>query len=216
MRNYKRNSQGRFVKGTPQPNGFKKGCTSANKGKRYKCSQYNLSEEGRKQKIKNLYKNGVSPLLGKPHSKEWNRKIGLSNKGKTMTEDSKKKISSTLKKNGFSPPEKCWFKKGHVPANFNNYSSFEPYEKKFNVKLKEQIRQRDGYRCQECFREQSELRTKNNRRYKLHVHHIDYNKKNSNPENLISLCFSCHMQTNFKRNDWTKYYKNKIKVSNNG
>ncbi len=112
MGNYKRNSQGRFVKGTPQPNGFKKGCTPANKGKRYKCSQYNLSEEGRIQKIKNLYKNGISPLLGKPHSEEWNSKIGKGSRGKKRTEDFKKVISSTLKKKGITPPEKFWFIKG--------------------------------------------------------------------------------------------------------
>ena len=44
----------------------------------------------------------------------------------------------------------------------------------------------------------------------LHVHHIDYDKKNNNENNLISLCCSCHAQTNFKREDWQEYFKNRI------
>ena len=39
-----RDSNGRFVRG----------CTSMNKGRKYKCKSYNLSEEGKLQKIKNL------------------------------------------------------------------------------------------------------------------------------------------------------------------
>ena len=83
------------------------------------------------------------------------------------------------------------------------------YPKEFNEELKEQIRQRDGYRCQECFREQSELRTKSGRKYKLIVHHIDYNKKNCNGSNLISLCMGCHGKTCFNRNDWFDYFNDK-------
>ncbi|TXH47080.1 MAG: HNH endonuclease, partial [Desulfurellales bacterium] len=37
---------------------------------------------------------------------------------------------------------------------------------------------------------------------KLQVHHIDYDKKNSHPDNLIALCHSCHMKTNFNRSYW--------------
>ena len=46
--------------------------------------------------------------------------------------------------------------------------------------------------------------TKNGR--ELDVHHIDYDKKNSNHDNLVSLCHSCHMKTNVekKRNYWTQ------------
>ena len=33
-------------------------------------------------------------------------------------------------------------------------------------------------------------------RDKLSVHHVDYNKQNSVPDNLISLCRGCHIKTN--------------------
>ena len=95
--------------------------------------------------------------------------------------------------------EKCPAWKGGV--------SFEPYGIEFNDKLKEKIRQRDRFRCQECFRHQNELKEK------LCIHHIDFNKKNNNPSNLISLCRPCHMQTNFNRGDWTNHFNEMLKIS---
>lgn len=82
--------------------------------------------------------------------------------------------------------------------------SFEPYGLEFNNELKKQIRKRDNHTCQECGYTQEQLG------YKLHPHHIDYDKKNNDPKNLISLCKSCHMKTNFSRADWTKYFNNKV------
>lgn len=124
------------------------------------------------------------------------------NKGKHLSEEHKRKISESGKgKTG----EKCF--------NWKGGKSFERYGLEFSEKLKEKIRKRDNYRCQECFRHQDELfkGTKNGiKPYKLHIHHIDYDKKNNTEENLISLCLNCHMQTNWKREDWTNYYKNRI------
>lgn len=104
------------------------------------------------------------------------------------------------------------FKKGQTGnkcVNWKGGISFEPYGLKFNNELKDKIRKRDGYRCQECFRHQNELfkNTKNGyKSCKLYVHHIDYDKKNCNSRNLISLCLSCHMKTNWNRSNWTKYF----------
>ena len=36
--------------------------------------------------------------------------------------------------------------------------------------------------------------------------HIDYDKKNCNSDNLITLCRSCHRKTNFNRENWIKYF----------
>lgn len=92
---------------------------------------------------------------------------------------------------------------GILASNWQGGLSFEPYSEKFNDSLKERIRKRDGYICQECHQPQEELG------YKLHIHHIDYDKKNCEDKNLISLCRSCHTQTNFTRDDWTRYYQQK-------
>ena len=43
----------------------------------------------------------------------------------------------------------------------------------------------------------------------LHVHHIDYDKINNDPNNLVALCNSCHAKTNGKnkREFYTNYYQ---------
>ena len=101
---------------------------------------------------------------------------------------------------------------GYKNPNWRGGKSFESYGLEFDNKLKEKIRKRDNYRCQECFKHQDELRTKTSRKYKLMIHHIDYNKKNNKEDNLISLCRNCHMKTNFKRKDWIKYFLKKVKI----
>ena len=68
--------------------------------------------------------------------------------------------------------------------------SFIEYGKGWTSQLRESIRKRDNYQCKLCGVKQNELK------YKLHVHHIDYNKKNCGLDNLISLCQSCHTKTN--------------------
>ena len=40
----------------------------------------------------------------------------------------------------------------------------------------------------------------------LNVHHIDYNKLNCMPNNLLSLCDKCHRKTNNNREYWTNYF----------
>ncbi len=97
----------------------------------------------------------------------------------------------------------CAHKKELNPAWLGG-KSFEEYGEEFTEGLKETIRERDNYTCQECGFTQEELG------YTLSIHHMDYNKKNNNPDNLISLCRSCHQQTNFRREDWMGYFQNKI------
>ena len=88
--------------------------------------------------------------------------------------------------------------------NWNNGSSFEPYGIEFNNKLKQQIRLRDNYICQECGKPQKELKRK------LHIHHIDYCKQNNSVFNLISLCLKCHIKTNYNREHWKQYFQMKM------
>ena len=45
----------------------------------------------------------------------------------------------------------------------------------------------------------------------LGVHHIDYDKKNCIPENLISNCRSCNFIANYNRDDWKEIYRTVIK-----
>jgi hypothetical protein len=99
---------------------------------------------------------------------------------------------------------------GDEHPNWQGGKSFEEYGKEFNKSVRDFVRNRDRYRCQECFKHENELYYKNGKKYNLHLHHIDYDKKNNKPENLIALCGSCHSQTNFKRDDWIKYFKKQV------
>lgn len=83
--------------------------------------------------------------------------------------------------------------------------SNEPYSFNFNEELKELIRRRDKYKCQLCGMPECENIKK------LCIHHIDYNKKNYSPDDLIALCGKCNPKVNFKRDYWRKYFQDKIK-----
>lgn len=134
--------------------------------------------------------------LGKHFSLETCKKIGEASKGnqyckgRILSEEHKMKIRNALK------GKRCYLWLGG--------KSFEPYGLEFNRILKEHIRKRDNYRCRECNACRNDLKRK------LDIHHIDYNKKNNKPKNLISLCISCHTKTNFLRNDWTKHFEERM------
>lgn len=131
---------------------------------------------------------------GKPRvSEEGKRRISESKIGKPRSEETKQKVSKTRIEKGVA--------KGDKNPNWNNGSSFEPYGIEFNKEKKQFILERDNYKCQDPNCESAE---------NLHIHHIDYNKLNSNSENLITLCVSCHAKTNnkSKRNYYTGFYQN--------
>jgi phage FluMu protein Com len=76
----------------------------------------------------------------------------------------------------------------------------EPYCDAWQDKTyKESIRTRDNNVCQNpyCYKT-----TK-----KLHIHHIDYDKNNCHPNNLITVCGSCNSKANFDRQWHTAWYK---------
>ncbi|MFW9872065.1 MAG: HNH endonuclease [Candidatus Thorarchaeota archaeon] len=90
---------------------------------------------------------------------------------------------------------------GGKNPNWNGGSSFEPYDKKFNNLFKRRIRKRDNQVCMLCGIHSEKLKRA------LSVHHINYNKKLTMPENCISLCLPCHMKTNNNRKHWIKFFQ---------
>lgn len=69
--------------------------------------------------------------------------------------------------------------------------SFEPYPPVFNKQFKRVIRDRDHHKCALCGVSDSRA-----------VHHINYVKYDTVPENCITLCGSCHGKTNSRRAFW--------------
>lgn len=86
--------------------------------------------------------------------------------------------------------------------NWKGGISKESYGKEWTKDLKEFIKERDGHKCMNpcCFHKIGNAAI-------LVVHHIDGNKKNCRPENLITLCRSCHGYLN-KDSEWHEvWYK---------
>lgn len=140
--------------------------------------------------------------LGSKHSEETKRHWSEIRKGRKMSLEARRKISLTLKGKKKTPEHiknaadahrgpKCNFWKGGVWGS--------PYSVDWTNTLRRSIRERDGYVCQLCGIPQGER--------VLSIHHIDYNKLNCDPNNLISLCWKCHAATNSNREYWTKYFQ---------
>ena len=181
-------SKSRF--GKKHPDEVRQKISDSNKGK--------IQTEETRQKISKA----LEGVEGRPHSEETKQKIREGNKGKIVLEETRQKISKTRIEKGVAKGENnpMYGKTGEKHYNWQNGISFEPYGIEFNKELKQQILERDNWQCQDpnC----------NHLSQRLDVHHIDYNKKNNNPENLIVLCKSCHTKTNFNRQYWTEFYQN--------
>lgn len=85
--------------------------------------------------------------------------------------------------------------------------SGERYPIEFNDELKENVLNRDNYECKICnMLDEEHILIYG---YHLNIHHIDYIKKNSYMDNLISLCHQCHGRTNYNREYWLDYFLTK-------
>ncbi len=149
--------------------------------------------------------------LGKHHSEEHKLKMsqrmsGKSNPmfGKTTPYETKAKISLALKGIFAGSKNPMAGRFGATHPNWKGGIAYLPYSAAFNNGLKEKIRTRDSYTCQECGIPQAECL------YPLASHHINYNKEDSSEYNLISLCEKCHGYTNYNREYWQRHFEEKI------
>lgn len=67
------------------------------------------------------------------------------------------------------------------------------YPYAFTDEYKEKIRQRDGFKCVRCGAPSLEFSRK------FHVHHIDFDRNNTDSENLQTLCPRCHKKEHLTR-----------------
>jgi len=130
---------------------------------------------------------------GKPKSAAWRAKIGAANRGKIRSAETRAKISASLKGKFAGPKHPLWL--GGL--------SRAPYAWEWNEELREEVRRRDGYKCQLCGMTQDE----NGRA--LTCHHQDYCKVNCDPVNLVTLCHACHSRTNINREYWEAFFLNR-------
>jgi len=113
--------------------------------------------------------------------KKYNKRVSY---GKWETRKNKKHLVEPMK------PKL----RDYVLFKILKYSNWEEYNEKtpklsararythgFTDKLKREIKKRDRNRCQKCGKTTD-----------LHVHHVDGDRLNNEPQNLITLCKECH------------------------
>ena len=154
--------------------------TKKKNGSYKKHSEFMMGNNNPMRKYPGLLKGNKNGMYGKRHS-----------------DKTKKKISKSL--SGEKHPLYGKFGKEH-PSWVDGKGSVEPYcEIWLDKDYKESIKERDNYKCKNpyCW----------NTVIDICLHHINYNKKDCAPKNLITLCFSCNSRANSKRKYWERFYK---------
>ena len=155
----------------------------------------------RKWKDPEYRKTILAVITNIKHSEETKRKLSRLRKGTHASLEARLHMSEAQK--GRKHSEKTKRKIGTANSGRNCHLwrggvSCNPYPKNWTRTLKRSIRERDSYTCGICEKEPA-----------IHVHHIDYDKNNCNPSNLVTLCTSCHSKTCCNRNQWKQYFKQK-------
>ena len=176
-----REKNGRFMMGHKHSDKIKEKISKKTKGRKETMEQ----RKNKSKRMKLEYSLGI-------------RKSAM--KGKKLTKEKCKERSRLLKevyKEGRRKPVKMFGKEN--PA-WNGGSSFEPYDKNWTKEFRRLIRKRDNQICILCETHREKLKQA------LHVHHVNYSKKITTPENCISLCNSCHSKTNENRKQWIMFF----------
>jgi len=80
-----------------------------------------------------------------------------------------------------------------------------------NKEFRQIILKRDKYTCRCCG--MSNIRSLKFYGETLSIHHIDYNKKNCFPRNLITTCKICNAKANTNREYWKNFYSFVVAVA---
>lgn len=171
----------------------------------HKCSKI-------KEKWSDSKKREKNPNYGKSPSKETLKKLSLARKGKKrppFSESHKRNMSLARKGKKFSKrPKHSEFMKKNNPMFYIDMSGENNPNWKGGISkgqycsgwpfLSEEFRNHYG-KCQNpnCDQRESILTT----------HHIDYDKTNCHPDNLIVLCNVCNGKANGRRKYHKKFYK---------
>ncbi len=135
------------------------------------------------------FKKGHKPVFTKKHRDNLSKANKIAQKKKWENAEYRKMMSDSHKG-----------KTGKESSNWQGGVSETSYPIDWTETLRRSIRERDKYTCKLCSSQQGDRA--------FSVHHIDYDKDNCNPINLITLCVYCHGKTNNNREYWTEYFTN--------
>jgi len=169
--------------------------SEAHNGEKHHFYGKYFSEE-HKRKISNALQGRLPVNLGIPHSNEAKDKMSESKLGGENPMYGKKHTFETIEKMKRNHPHL----RKEKSSNWRGGLTENPYPYEFNKKLKSSVRIRDDFMCQLC-EKPIEKETR------IAVHHINYDKQDVTPKNLISLHNSCHIKTNYNRGYWMKTLK---------
>lgn len=188
--------------------------TESNKKRSEALKKHHEEHPETAEKIMESRRNNGRPWF----SKETIEKIKKGNEGKVVSEITRKKIANTLEGHIVTEETKQKLQKffggdtyvGENNPNWRGGVSFDPYPPEWTEELRESIRIRDERVCQLCGK------TEEQENRKLSVHHIDHDKNNCGPCNLITLCNSCNNKVNFNRRHWIRFFRSKLELVKSG
>lgn len=154
------------------------------------------SKESRLNQSKTCF-GKTHPHKSHTHTDVSKQKIREAHLGMKASFETKQKISKA-----HIGMDATWMR-GEKHPNWQGGSSFFPYCTKFNMKLKECVRERDNRTCQLCGIPE------NGRKH--HVHHIHYDKDNCYPD-LVCLCVCCNTKVNYNRPYYERYFMNLLNI----
>ena len=124
------------------------------------------------------------------------------NKGRVLSEKTKQKISDSVTGFKHSDKTKKQMSKTHseMTGELNNNwkGGIAPYPSGW-IELSKAIKERDDHQCQQptCKKKSKILLT----------HHMDFNKSNNDPSNLITICKSCHAIIHDRYSSIRRYHR---------
>lgn len=176
-----------------------------------------ISEKSKKMWANPKFKKRMIKIF---NSKEHRQKLSMALKGKKSWNSGTKGIckpnSSSFKKGekrqlGMKHTEETKEKLrqyvGEKASNWQGGKSFEPYTYDFSKRFKKAIKKRDSC-CLLCNISLEDLKSL---KRQIHIHHIDYDKTNSFPQNCVTLCIKCHGLTHYNRDKWKTFFQSLLK-----
>jgi len=135
----------------------------------------------------------IGKMFGTNHGTIWNR---LKKEGVNLRD------VSYISKEGLKRKSEFASKRiGEKASNWQGGLSFEHYGPEFNNKFKRAIRKRENQVCIKCGIHREKLSKA------LFIHHINYNKKLTIPQNCCAVCNNCNSEVNGNRAHWQKFFQ---------